>query len=314
MRRPTRCLGKARINVEYTEFGNTGVWVSKLGLGGAPLAGDFGRTDEQEVQHMIHAALDLGITFIDTAPLYGNGESERRIGKALSEGKRGGVFLASKAVRSDRRYTYKAVIQSVEDSLIRLRTDWIDLLQMHDVETQPYELLIEETIPALERLREDGKIRYIGATTRYLQVLERLMSTERIDAVQFYGRYMLLDFTAAETTIPLAKSLGLGVVNSSVLGMGLLAGRPASFLQNEVVKEAEERIRELDFLLPEGARMLAEPAMRFSLGHPDIHVTLIGASSVKTLAANAAICDGRGLQPYLLARLLKQFAGHTFFP
>ena len=156
--------------MEYTIFGKTGLKVSKLGLGGAPLAGDFGKTDEGEVQRLIHEALDLGINFIDTAPLYGRGESERRIGKALI-GRRDGIVLASKAVRSDMTYDYSSTIQSVEDSLQRLQTDWIDILQLHDVGVASYELIVNETVPALQKLRQEGKIRYMGVTTRDLPLL-----------------------------------------------------------------------------------------------------------------------------------------------
>lgn len=298
--------------MEYTLLGKTELRVSKLGLGGAPLAGDFGKTDEEEVQRLIHESIDCGINFIDTAPLYGRGESERRIGKALI-GRRDGVVLASKAVRSDLSYDYESTIRSVEDSLNRLQTDWIDLLQIHDVEKQSYEVIMNETVPALQKLRQDGKIRYIGVTTRDLPLLMRYMKTDCFDAIQFYARYMLLDHTAKDEVIPLAKELGIGVINGSVLGMGILADAPAHFLDKETLEKAEYRMEQLKFLRKQEPKGLIEPGMRFSMGNPDIHVTLTGTSSMTSLRNNLSYCDGEGLAPHDLQKVYELFQGQSLF-
>jgi len=298
--------------MEYTILGKTGLKVSGMGLGGAPLAGDFGKTDEGEVRRLIHEAIDSGINFIDTAPLYGLGESERRIGQALA-GRRERVVLATKAVRSDLTYDYDGTIRSVEDSLSRLRTDWIDLLQIHDVETQPYDMILNETVPALRKLRQDGKIRFIGVTTRDLPLLMRYMRTACFDSIQFYARYMLIDHTAKDEVLPLAREMGLGVINGSVLGMGLLADAPAPFLERETVDRAEDRLEQLKFLRTKESQGLIEPGMRFSLGNPDIHVTLSGISSLTALRENLAYCDGQGLAPEDVRKVYELFQGQSLF-
>ncbi|RKP54400.1 aldo/keto reductase [Cohnella endophytica] len=298
--------------MEYTIFGKTGLKVSKLGLGGAPLAGDFGATDEDEVQLMIHEAIDSGINFIDTAPLYGKGESERRIGKAITD-RREQVVLASKAVRSDMRYDYETTIRSVEDSLRRLKTDWIDIMQIHDVETQPFELLVNETLPALEKLRQDGKVRFLGVTTRNLPLLLKYMATDKFDSIQFYARYMLLDNTAKDEVIPLAKEMNLGVVNGSVLGMGILADAPASFLKEEIRLNGLARMEKLAFLRRTEPKGLIEPAMRFSLSNPDIQVTLTGTASLAALRTNLSYCDGKGLEPEEMKEVYALFQGQPLF-
>lgn len=278
--------------MQFTTFGNMGLKVSKLGLGGAPLGGVYGQTDEVEVERLIHEALDAEINLIDTAPIYGDGESERRIGKALAGGRRKQVILASKAVRSDRQYDYASTIQSVEDSLQRLQTDWIDLLQIHDVEYQPWEMIIEETIPALQKLKQDGKIRYLGVTTRNLPLLQQYMKTGLFDSIQFYARYMLIDHTAKDEVLPLAKEMGIGVMNGSVLGMGVLADAPAHFLEEENQVDVARRLDLIRFLRKSEPKGLIEPAMRFSLSNPDIHVTLMGTSSLNSLRKNLSYCDG----------------------
>ncbi|QJD86843.1 aldo/keto reductase [Cohnella herbarum] len=298
--------------MEYAIFGKTGLKVSKLGLGGAPLAGDFGKTDEGEVQLMIHEAIDSGINFIDTAPLYGGGESERRIGKAIA-GRRGQVVLASKATRFDMGFDYETTIRSVEDSLHRLKTEWIDILQLHDVETQPFELIANETIPALEKLRQDGKVRFIGVTTRDLPVLRKHMTTGKFDSIQFYARYMLMDHTAKDETIPLAKEMNMGVINGSVLGMGILADTPAPFLREDVRLEGINRMEQLAFLRKTEPQGLIEPAMRFSLSNPDIHVTLTGTSSLGELRTNLSFCDGKGLESEEMDKVYALFQGRPLF-
>ncbi|MDR6553752.1 aldo/keto reductase [Paenibacillus qinlingensis] len=300
--------------MEYTTFGRTGLRVSKLGLGGAPLGGVFGPADEQGVEKMIHEALDSGINFIDTAPSYGRGESERRIGKALIGGRRNEVVLASKAVGPGESFDYATTIRSVEHSLERLQTDWIDLLQIHDVEQVSYETIVNETLPALEKLREDGKIRYIGVSTRILSLLERYARINRFDSIQFYARYMLIDHTAKDALLPLAAEKEIGVINGSVLGLGLLADTPAPFLNPNIIDEAAKRMEQLTFLRKTEPHGLVEPAMRFSLSQPAIHVTLTGAATREVLRANLAFCDGHGLDLEDQQRVYALFQGKSLFP
>ncbi|TLS51139.1 aldo/keto reductase [Paenibacillus antri] len=299
--------------MEYTIFGKTGVRVSKLGLGGAPLGGVFGAADELEVEKMIHEAIDGGINVIDTAPSYAEGESERRIGKALRGGKREQVFLATKAVGPGQRFGREETIRSVEDSLARLRTDRVDLLQIHDAEQRPFEEIVEETLPALEKLREDGKIRWIGVSTRDLPLLMGYIRLGRFDCVQFYARYTLIDHTAKDDLLPLASDANVGVMQGSPLGMGLLADVPAPFLKADVKEEAERRMAFLRFLRKTEPHGLVEPAMRFSLSRPDIHVTLTGAATREVLRANLAYCDGRGLEPAEEGRVFDLFQGKKLF-
>ncbi|AZN39245.1 aldo/keto reductase [Paenibacillus albus] len=294
--------------MEYTTFGRTGLRVSKLGLGGAPIGGDFRDIDETEIERVVHESLDLGINFIDTAPLYGLGKSEERIGRALTDGRRDKVVLATKAVRYDFEYSYDNIIRSAEESLKRLQTDYVDLLQLHDVEKQPYELIIHEAIPALLKLKEQGKIRFLGVTTRDLPLLKRYMETGAFDAIQFYARYMLLDYSAANEIIPLARANNIAIINGSVLGMGLLAESPAKFLGDDMRTEAAKRMEKLAFLRRSEPKGLIEPGMRFSLQNPDIHVTLTGTASSRSLRANASYCDGVGLAPEDHERVLTLFA------
>ncbi len=296
--------------MEYNLLGKTGFHVSRLGLGGAPLGGDFGGVTDKQAVDVIHRALDLGINFIDTAPLYGHGDSERRIGLAL-KGRRDRVILASKAVKRGEAYSYENTIRSVEQSLRRLQTDVIDLLQIHEPNAEIAEQIMQEAVPALLKLKEEGKIRAIGINGRELSLLRNFIETGLFDTTQMFSRYMLIDYSAKDELLPLTREQQIGVINGSVLGMGLLADAPPEFLlRNErVVEEAGRRIAQLDFLRKTEPRGLIEPAMRFSLSCPDIHVTLIGTTSLRSLELNAGYCDGQGLPDEELARLLALFPG-----
>lgn len=294
--------------MEYAIFGRTGIRVSKLGLGGAPLGGDFGPVTDEQVTEVIDRAMELGINFIDTAPLYGRGESERRVGIAL-KGKRDKVFLASKAVMRGEPYSYENTIRSVETSLKRLGTDYLDLIQMHELSEENMEIGMNETFPAFMKLKEQGKVRAIGVNSANPALLLPFIKSGNIDSVQTFAKFMLIDYTAMDELLPAARANNVAVINGSVLGMGLLADTPAPFLlrRTDLLKEAERRKEEIGFLRKTEPKGLIEPAMRFSLSSPDIAVTLTGTTSLRSLSLNAGYCDGKGLSEEEINRLLALF-------
>src|SRR5215204_3520572 len=153
--------------MEYRPLGRTGVQVSKLCLG-TMMFGAWGNTDHDDSVRMIHAALDAGVNFVDTADVYSAGESEEIVGRALAGGRRDDVVLATKFYMpmgddpNRRGASRRWIVQAVEDSLGRLGTDWIDLYQVHrpDLDTD-----IDETLAALSDLVQQGKVRYIGSSS-----------------------------------------------------------------------------------------------------------------------------------------------------
>jgi L-galactose dehydrogenase len=296
--------------MEYTLLGKTNFRVSKLGLGGAPLGGDFGDTTDEQALRVIDAALDLGINFIDTAPLYGRGESERRVGLAL-KGKRSRVILATKAVVRGVPYTYENTLRSVEESLKRLQTDYLDLIQLHELESVSYEAAMEGTIKAFLKLKKEGIVRAIGVNAGQLDRLLPFVREGIVDTIQTFGRYTLMDYTAKDELLPLASRAHVGVIHGSPLCTGLLTESPAPFLYKypEKIAEGARRKRQLEFLRQGRPNGLVEPALRFSLTCPDIAVTLTGTTSVEELTQNAAYCDGRGLTVEHESKVLSLFPG-----
>lgn len=300
--------------MEYAILGKTGYRVSRIGLGGAPLGGDFGETTDEDVTRVIDGALDVGINFIDTAPLYGRGESERRIGQAL-KGKRDQVILATKAVMRGDPYSYENTMKSVEESLKRLQTDYIDLIQLHELEFTTYEQAVNEVLPAFHKLKEQGKIRAIGVNASALELLMPFLKEDLVDTIQTFAKYTLVDYTAKDELLPLAKEKNIGVIHGSPLAMGILADKPAPFLLNRavVLEEAERRMEKLQFLRKSDPKGLVEPSLRFSLTCPDIAVTLMGTTSIRSLQLNASYCDGVGLPRQELERLYALFPGQRLF-
>jgi aryl-alcohol dehydrogenase-like predicted oxidoreductase len=191
-----------------------------------------GPTPEAEAIRMIHKAIDAGINFLDTANMYLKGESERVIGKALKDGHREKVVLATKVHfpqsedPNDRGNSRRHILQAVEDSLRRLQTDWIDLYQIHrPVFDHPQ----DETLRALDDLVRQGKVRYIGCSTfPAWMVMEALAISERYGLARYVTEqppYNLLDRRIENELVPLAQRYNVGLLPWSPLAMGILAGR-----------------------------------------------------------------------------------------
>jgi 1-deoxyxylulose-5-phosphate synthase len=214
--------------MEYRTLGRTGVKVSSLCLGTM----NFGDpTGESESIAIIHAALEAGINFIDTANVYNKGESERVVGKAL-QGRRDKVILATKVHfkvsddPNDQGNSRRHILKACDDSLQRLNTDWIDLYQIH---RPSIDIPVEETLGALTDLVRSGKVRYIGCSTHPAwMVMESLAVSERLGYSRYISEqppYNLLDRRIENELVPLAQRYNLAILPWAPLAQGVLAGR-----------------------------------------------------------------------------------------
>jgi L-galactose dehydrogenase len=177
--------------MHYKPLGKTGLALSVIGFGGAPLGNEFGGIDVAEGERAIHTAIDCGITFFDTSPYYGRTLSETRMGDALM-GKRHEVVLSSKCGRYDvSSFDFSAarVKSSVDESLRRLRTDHLDMLIAHDIEFGQREQIIHETVPAMRELQKSGKVRVVGVSGLPLKLLADVATRAQVDFVLSYCRY-----------------------------------------------------------------------------------------------------------------------------
>jgi L-galactose dehydrogenase len=317
---------------QYTTFGRTGLRVSILGLGGAALGNCYGPVEERNALRTVQAAVDAGINFIDTAPRYGDGLSEMRIGRVLAASRRRDqVILATKVgyVPPGLGYDRATTVTAVEASLVRLQTDVIDLIQIHEIDQVPLAQVVGETLVGLQRLQQAGKVRFFGITGENLHRLAQAADTGIFDAVQTYRHYMLTDHAAARRLLPVAARHRLGVINGAPLGMGLLAGAGPRLWQlppsGAVTAEVQQlrtlagrfglTLPALALRLPTGSVQwgrqqrfgltLPALALRFSLSHPGISVTIPGAGNPAEVAANVAAWEAGPLPADALAAIAR---------
>jgi aryl-alcohol dehydrogenase-like predicted oxidoreductase len=205
-------------------LGNTGMKTMCLGLGCAGFGG--GNSSDQDAVEGVRRAIELGLDYVDTAPLYG--QSERRVGLALEGGWREKIYLQTKMgmyADGTRDYSSAATRSSVENSLRLLKTDYFDAVLIHEPEAfedafAPPDRAIDELL----KMKDEGLLRHIGIGTRSHDQHRRAIETGHIEIVLTYLDYTLVSQTVADTTLPLARERGVGIILASILGMGSLAG------------------------------------------------------------------------------------------
>lgn len=273
--------------MEYRDLGRTGLKVSALSFGASSLGSVFRDIDETEGICTVHTAIDLGINFVDVSPYYGLTRAETVLGKALNGIPRDAYYLATKLGRyGDAEFDFSAsrVVTSVNDSLTRLNVEYIDLIQCHDIEFGSLDQIVNETIPAMRRLQEQGKVRFIGITGLPLKIFRYVLDRTKVDTILSYCHYALND-TSLEELIPYLQERGIGIINASPLGMGLLTNRgtPAWHPAPDEIKETCARAAA--YCRSKGID-IAQLAIQFTLTNPDISTTLVGTASPEHLKQN----------------------------
>lgn len=290
--------------MEYRTLGNTGLAVSVLGFGASPLGDEFRRTDPAEGEKAVHCAIDHGINFFDVSPYYGRTLAETRLGAALA-GRRDKVILATKCGRYDAAsfdFSAARLERSIDESLARLRTDSVDLLQLHDIEFGDFRQIVEESLPALRRIQKSGKARFLGITGFPLKILREVAAAAEVDTILSYCRYNLMITDLDDLLTPLCRRKKIGLINASPLHMGLLTerGAPAWHPAPPQVKDAGARIA--DLCRRRGADVSAV-ALRYCLNHPYVATTLVGMADPLHVRRNLEVLDGPDIDPSLLAAM-----------
>jgi len=277
--------------MQYRTLGKTGLKVSTLGAGAAPLGGLYGGITAAEGVRTIHTAIDLGVNFIDVAPYYGVTRAETMLGQALREVRRDRFYLSTKVGRYDRAefdFSAARVTASVDESLFRLGIEHIDLILCHDIEFTGIEQIIHETLPALNKVRAAGKVRWIGFSGLPLKIYPAVLDHADADAVISYCHHTLQD-TTLTGLLPYLKEKNVGVINASPLAMGLLSpqGPQPWHPAGEDIKQACARAAAL---CQERGGSIARLAVQFAASHPDVATTLVGANSAAEMEQNVAWC------------------------
>lgn len=317
---------------ETARIGSTGVHVTRLGLGTAPLGNLFQEVPEGEARAIVESAYGARVRLFDTAPLYGYGLAERRTGAVLSQRPRDSFVLASKVGRLLREglppdpsqfhegvpfykgtpavspvfdFSYDGVMSSVEESLQRLALDRIDILHIHDPD-QHYDAALAGAYRALDELRSQRVIGAVGAGMNQAAMLARFAREADFDCFLLAGRYTLLDQTAFSDLLPLCAEKGISIIIGGVYNSGLLAD-PSAGATFDYVPAPDEllvRARRLDEVCRRHGVPLKAAALRFPFGHPAVASVLVGCRSRAELEENLQLFEAE--VPSALWQELKQ--------
>jgi L-galactose dehydrogenase len=278
--------------MHYRTLGRTGIEVSTISFGASPLGNVFDSVSEKTAIRAVHAGIDRGINLFDVAPFYGDTLSETRLGKALKE-KRDQVYLSTKCCRYGGGvfdFSAKRVLTSIDESLQRLQTDYVDFYHVHDIEFADKSQVLEESIPAALQVKASGKARFIGFSglpVRYLAKIARLVD---VDTVLSWGHYTLLADQINEELVPLAQEKGFGLLNAAPFMQRILSDAPIPTWQNspDSVKAMQPR---LQALCREYGLQLSDVALNYAVSHPVIATTIVGMSDEQQVEQNVSSLD-----------------------
>src|SRR5712671_3524075 len=295
--------------MQTRQLGKTGLQLPILSFGASSLGQEFRSVKLDEALESVRVALDCGLNFIDTSPFYGRGMSEVLLGVALKGVPRDSYTLCTKLGRYDLAhfdFSAKRVAESVDVSLHRLGTDHLDIVLCHDIEFVPMQQIVDETIPALRRAQQHGKVRYVGFSGYPQKIFKFICDQTDVDCVLSYNQYTLQNTRFAEETVPWLKARGIVAMNAGPFSARLLtnAPLPAWLKEPENVKAAARAAAA--HCASKGVD-IAQVALQFSLANEDITTTVSGSANPNNIR-NWAKWAAEPLDQQLLAEVLAIFA------
>ena len=262
-------------------LGTTGLQVPILAFGASSLGQEFRSITLDEALASVRTALDCGMNLIDTSPFYGRGMSEVLLGVALKGVPRDEYLLCTKLGRYDLGhfdFSARRVAESIDVSLHRLGTDHLDIVLCHDIEFVPMQQIVDETLPALRKARDTGKLRFIGFSGYPQKIFRFICDQTDVDCVLNYNQYTLQNTRFATETIPHLKAQGIGVMSAGPFSARLLTDAPLPpwLKEPESVKAAARQAAEL---CRSRGSSIAKLALQFALANPDIATTVAGSAN-----------------------------------
>ena len=262
-------------------LGRTGLQVPILSFGASSLGQEFRSVTLDEAIGSVKAALDSGLNLIDTSPFYGRGMSEVLLGVALKSIPRDDYLLCTKLGRYSLEhfdFSAKRVAESVDVSLHRLGADHLDIILCHDIEFVPMQQIVDETLPALRKAREQGKVRFIGFSGYPQKIFRFICDQADVDCVLNYNQYTLQNTRFADETIPYLEAKEIGVMNAGPFSARLLTDAPLPpwLKEPEEVKAAARQAAEI---CRARGSSIAKLALQFSIANPDIATTVAGSAN-----------------------------------
>ena len=303
--------------MEYRELGKTGLRLSALGFGASSLGGVFHSLREEDGIRAVFAAIEGGINFIDVSPYYGYLKAEQVLGKALRQIPRDKYILSTKVGRygsdgvNSWDYSAKRAHDSVFESMERLGVDYIDLINVHDIEFADLDQVCAETLPALVELREQGVVGHVGITDLQLENLQYVVEhtpAGTVESVLNFCHYCLCDDKLLDF-LDFFEARGIGVINASPLSMGLLSGRGAPAWHPAPAPLQEACRRAAEFCASKGYP-IERLAMEFSVREPRIASTLFSTTRAENVRANLGFIASEP-DPEMLAQV-REILGDAF--
>jgi aryl-alcohol dehydrogenase-like predicted oxidoreductase len=266
--------------MQRTPLGKTGLELSRLSFGASSLGQEFRTVDLNEALRSVRVALDLGMNFIDTSPFYGRGMSECLLGVALRDVPRHSYLLGSKLGRYDRAhfdFSARRVVESVDVSLSRMGVDHLDIMLCHDIEFVEMSQIVNETLPALRQIQQQGKVRFIGISGYPMNIFRYVLDRAELDVVLSYNHYTLQN-TMLANLVPYLKQKGVGIMNAAPFSARLLTNSPLP-----VWHKANAEVRAICRKAAEHCAKrgvdIAQLAVQYSLANADLTTCIVGSAN-----------------------------------
>ncbi len=266
--------------MNYRPLGSTGLNLPVLSFGASSLGQEFRQVDLTEAIRSVHVALDLGMNFIDTSPFYGRGMSECLLGLALRGIPRDSYILGSKLGRyagTHFDFSARRVVESVDISLQRMGVDHLDIMLCHDIEFVEMQQIVDETLPALRKIQQSGKVRFIGISGYPMNIFKFVLDQTNLDLVLSYNHYTLQNTMLADL-VPYLNSKNVGIMNAAPFSARLLTTAPlppwhkATPLVRETCKKAA------DYCASQGVD-IAQLALQYSIANRSMATCIVGSAN-----------------------------------
>jgi aryl-alcohol dehydrogenase-like predicted oxidoreductase len=275
--------------MKYRPLGRTGLQLPWLSFGASSLGQEFRPVDLNEALASVRTALNLGMNFIDTSPYYGRGMSEVLLGVALRGVPRDQYILGTKLGRHDTNhfdFSAKRVAESVDVSLHRLSVQHLDIILCHDIEFVNMQQIVDETLPALRQIQQQGKVRFIGVSGYPMKMFRFILNQTDLDVVLSYNHYTLQN-TMLSDLVPYLNSKGVGIMNAAPFSARLLTNQPLPSWHKATPQVHAVCKQAADHCAARGVD-IAQLALQFSLANKDMTTCIVGSANpdnVRKLAA-----------------------------
>lgn len=265
--------------MEYRRVGKTGMDFSVVSFGASSMGREFREIDMNEALRSVRVALDRGMNFIDTSPFYGRGMSEVLLGIALQDVPRESFFLGTKLGRYDLKhfdFSAKRVRESVDVSLHRLRTDYLDVILCHDIEFVDMQQIVDETLPELRKVQQAGKVRFIGISGYPMNIFKFVLNQTDLDVVLSYNHYTLQN-TMFGDLAPYLKQKNVGIMNAAPFSARLLTNAPLP-PWHRAPENVRNIARQAALHCEARGSDIAKLALQYSIANPDMATCVTGSA------------------------------------